>query len=120
MQYVTTEGIQGICPTGWHIPTNAELFKLGAIVYHEANVLRGEGTGFTNTSGFSGLLAGCRWYDGTFGGVLGWDSYFWSSTLDDEGWTTSMELDVRTWVDDTIGYVSLPKTVGASVRCAKD
>ncbi|MCP4252684.1 MAG: hypothetical protein GY775_04615 [Candidatus Scalindua sp.] len=24
MQYVTTEGTQGICPTGWHIPTDAE------------------------------------------------------------------------------------------------
>ncbi len=24
MQYVTTAGIQGICPTGWHIPTDAE------------------------------------------------------------------------------------------------
>ena len=24
MQYVTTEGVKGICPTGWHLPTDAE------------------------------------------------------------------------------------------------
>jgi uncharacterized protein (TIGR02145 family) len=27
MGYVTTPGVQGICPSGWHIPTNAE-FKI--------------------------------------------------------------------------------------------
>ena len=29
MQYTTTEGAQGICPTGWHIPTYAEWLSLG-------------------------------------------------------------------------------------------
>ena len=24
MQYLTNEGVQGICPQGWHIPTDAE------------------------------------------------------------------------------------------------
>lgn len=24
MQYSTTEGVQGICPVGWHIPTESE------------------------------------------------------------------------------------------------
>ena len=24
MQYTTTEGTQGICPGGWHLPTDAE------------------------------------------------------------------------------------------------
>ena len=28
MQYVTTEGVQGICPVGWHIPTNLEWCEL--------------------------------------------------------------------------------------------
>ncbi len=28
MQYDTTEGAQGICPDGWHIPTNMDLYTL--------------------------------------------------------------------------------------------
>lgn len=28
MQYSTTEGVQGICPAGWHIPTDAEQHTL--------------------------------------------------------------------------------------------
>ncbi|MCK6649671.1 MAG: hypothetical protein L6Q66_08445, partial [Bacteroidia bacterium] len=28
MQYITTQGAQGICPTGWHMPTRAEFQKL--------------------------------------------------------------------------------------------
>ena len=28
MQYSTTEGAQGICPTDWHIPTNAQWYEL--------------------------------------------------------------------------------------------
>ena len=24
MQYSATEGVKGICPTGWHLPTDAE------------------------------------------------------------------------------------------------
>lgn len=28
MQYSTTEGAQGICPAGWHIPTDAEWYAL--------------------------------------------------------------------------------------------
>ena len=29
MQYSTTEGAQGICPAGWHIPTDVEFYTLG-------------------------------------------------------------------------------------------
>jgi len=28
MQYITTQGVQGICPTGWHLPTDAEFTTL--------------------------------------------------------------------------------------------
>src|SRR5665647_1782373 len=32
MEYVTTPGIKGICPPGWHIPTHTELQKLDTTV----------------------------------------------------------------------------------------
>src|ERR1035437_7497296 len=58
MQYVTTPGTKGICPTGWHIPTYAELQTLATTVSNDGNALKavGQGTGSgagTNTSGFS-------------------------------------------------------------------
>ncbi len=28
MQYVTTAGVQGICPSGWHIPANAHVLAM--------------------------------------------------------------------------------------------
>lgn len=84
MQYVTTPGTKGICPTGWHIPTNAELHTLASVVGNDGNALKeiGQGSGGgegTNTSGFSALLVGSR----TDGGVfvsLSYYAYFWSST----------------------------------------
>src|SRR5664280_2936541 len=74
MQYVTTEGTKGICPSGWHIPTNAEFQTLGTTVSNDGNALKavGQGGTSTNTSGFSALLAGYRVYEGYFGN-LGYD-----------------------------------------------
>ena len=58
----------GICPTFWHLGrTN----YIEDYVMHDGNSLKavGQGSGFgsgTNSSGFSALLAGARWNDGTF------------------------------------------------------
>src|SRR5664280_2888803 len=84
MQYVTTAGAKGICPTGWHIPTYAEMQTLQTTVGHNGNALKavGQGTGNgigTNTSGFSALLAGDRYYTSSFFNLGGY-TYFWSST----------------------------------------
>src|SRR5664280_597345 len=84
MQYVTTEKAKGICPTGWHIPKNAEYQTLATTVSNNSNTLKavGQGTGNgagTNTSGFSALLAPDRELGGDFGG-LGFSTSFWSST----------------------------------------
>lgn len=72
MAYSTLEGAQGICPDGWHIPTESEFQTLIGNVSNSANALkevgqgRGDGSG-TNTSGFSARLAGVRKYtDGSF------------------------------------------------------
>jgi Fibrobacter succinogenes major domain (Fib_succ_major) len=43
MQYVTTSGTKGICPIGWHIPTNAELQTLGTKVSNDGNALKAVG-----------------------------------------------------------------------------
>ncbi len=72
MQYSTSPGAQGICPTGWHISTLAEFQTLSSAVGGDGNALKaiGQGSGGgegTNTSGFSALLAGYRHSsDGSF------------------------------------------------------
>jgi uncharacterized protein (TIGR02145 family) len=120
MQYVTTLGTKGICPTGWHIPTNAELYTLDTTVSNDdALKAVGQGTGSdagTNTSGFSALLAGYRNYYGYFG--LGYYTFFWSSTEYLTAYARGMYLDYG--VDSNVGFNRYYKAYGFSVRCAKD
>ncbi len=82
MQYVTTEGAQGICPDGWHMPTEAEVQTLITFVGNDGNALKredqgsGDGQG-TNTSGFSALLTGGKEYSGGYYSGLGeWGSIY--------------------------------------------
>ncbi|MDR3667553.1 MAG: FISUMP domain-containing protein, partial [Ignavibacteriaceae bacterium] len=61
----------GFCPTFWHTPSYNTFQSLLTDAIYDGNALKaaGEGTGFgegTNTSGFTALLAGCRWAAGTF------------------------------------------------------
>ncbi len=125
MGYTTTEGAQGICPNGWHIPTDAEQHTLDAyLATGSCNASRfgawdcdpaGTALKSGGSSGFEGLMAGFRSREGTFinqnnGG------YFWSSVLD----------DVYPWIrilfpgNSTVHRTTDYKNVGLSVRCLKD
>jgi uncharacterized protein (TIGR02145 family) len=124
MQYVTTPGTQGICPIGWHLPTQTELQTLEAVVGNNSNALKavGQGTGVgsgTNASGFSALLAGYRYYGPppSFSNN-GFNAYFWSSTVD-VGITNSYSM-VLNKSDVIVSVSSHTKTLGASVRCLND
>jgi uncharacterized protein (TIGR02145 family) len=84
MHYSSIGGAQGICPTGWHVPTFHDFFILTQTINNDGNALKevgqGEGLGAgTNTSGFSALFAGYRDYNGTFKD-LGNYPVFWSSS----------------------------------------
>lgn len=122
MQYINDPGAQGICPAGWHIPTIAEIQTLAITVAGDANALKasgqgsGEGAG-TNTSGFSALLAGYRFYSGSFIS-MGIESYFWSSTEYDISSAGNLSL----YYDDNLIYLGANdyKDYGFSIRCVKD
>ena len=124
MQYSTTPGAQGICPPGWHIPTLAEFQTLQSAVGGDGNALKavGQGAGLgegTNTSGFSALLAGYRYSDGTFYN-LGYYAYVWSSLQ--FRWTMPSYLVLATdypGVFMSSDYIQ-SRAGGASVRCVKD
>jgi uncharacterized protein (TIGR02145 family) len=118
MQYDTTEETQGICPSGWHIPTLTEFQILSTTVGDDGNALKaiGQGNG-TNTSGFSALLSGNRYYDGNFYN-LGASTYFWSST---EDFTYGAYYMGLYYYDSNIYYIiNIYKEYGFSVRCVKD
>lgn len=122
MQYTTTPGTKGICPSGWHIPTSLEFQTLSTAVGGDGNALKeiGQGTGGgagTNTSGFSALLAGIRFINGYFYS-LGYYTYFWSSSQTTADGADDMPLNNY---NSTISDYDDPlKEVGFSVRCLKD
>lgn len=121
MQYATTPGAQGICPTGWHIPTLVEIQTLSTTVYYDGNTLKaiGQGTGGgagTDQSGFSALFAGNRYTDGGFYNV-GEYLYFWSSTENGTANGTTLSL---TSLDSNTYFQYWLKNIGFCVRCIKD
>ena len=126
MQYTTTQGAQGICPSGWHIPTTADLVTLKTEVNQDGNTLKavGQGTGAgagTNTTGFSALLAGYHIYTGSFSN-LGSDVTFLSSTLHSFNSGSYLVYNMRLY--STGGYIPLDGLKwdyeGFSIRCLKD
>ncbi|MDP3149058.1 MAG: FISUMP domain-containing protein [Ignavibacteria bacterium] len=122
MGYSSTPDIKGICPDGWHIPTWSEFQTLGTSVNHDGNALKaiGQGTGIgtgTNTSGFTGLLAGYRSNDGYYD-LVGIQADFWSSTEYDAANARALELRYNSSFIDSPGA---PKDLfGISVRCIKN
>jgi uncharacterized protein (TIGR02145 family) len=122
MQYVEIEGVKGICPDGWHIPTYAEFQTLKTTVNSDGNALKEVGQGVasgagTNTSGFSALLAGDRSQFGNFRN-LGYYLNFWSSTSENATWNA---YSMYTYYSNSdIYFYDGNKNYGYSVRCLKD
>ena len=118
-------GVQGVCPTGWHLPSDAEWTVLTNYLGDNAGgKLKEAGfahwaapnEGATNETGFTALPGGGRYYDGTFyniGNYGGW----WSSTESgiDDAITRLMGYD-----DGGVSSDYNYKEVGFSVRCLRD
>ena len=126
MQYVTTEGTQGICPTGWHIPTDAEWCILENFLDATTDPgcsLSGQWRGTDcgtklkqgGSSGYDALLAGYRHTDGLFY-YSGAYEFMWSSTESGSGaWNRYLSLS-----GTRIARLTNSKLFGFSVRCVKD
>ncbi|RLA73976.1 MAG: hypothetical protein DRG11_06350 [Epsilonproteobacteria bacterium] len=111
MNGVDTEAAQGICPTGWHIPTKAELETLKT--YLGANA----GEKLTSTQGFSVgfdlALSGKREAGGFVG--RGSEASIWSSTQNGaNAWVYTINKN------GTNVLAESTKDTGASVRCLKN
>lgn len=122
----TAENSQGICPDGWHIPSDEEWKELEihlGMTRQEAdmtNTWRGSGAGTKlaqgGESGYEALFAGRRTNYGTYS-LFGSYEYMWTSTeYGQYAWRRCLEKGVS-----TVGrWNTFPKTYGFSVRCVKD
>jgi len=120
-------GVQGACPEGWHLPSDAEWTTLsdylGGISYaggklKEAGTAHwtGPNTGATNESGFTALPGGYHRNDGIFY-FIGSNGYWWSST--DHNTSSAWYRNLCNSYSDVFRYTST-KDIGFSVRCVRD
>ena len=137
----TPSGVQGICPNGWHVPSDAEWTQLTNFVSGQSAYLCSNNTEYiakalasttgwntssntcvvgniqssNNATGFGALPAG--YYDGNGYGGSGNGARFWSSTEASSGLAWGRLL--------SYGYAyvrrnSEYKDIGYSVRCLRD
>ena len=125
--WYTVSDSRNLCPTGWHVPTDAEWTTLITFLGGTSiagGKMRSTGTQYwlspnitaNNESGFSGLPGGLRGQNGIFneGGSRG---YWWSSSSANasQAWSRSASRSFS----DVLTIASL-KGNGYAVRCLKD
>ena len=125
MQYKNIEGSTGICPNGWHVPTDLDFDVLETYLGMPNELLNKTGSRGNNLgikllikkeTGFDALLSGCRnenglFYDANVGG------YFWTSSPDNIGKQAVSRSLIK---DDKSIYRSYQNFYkGFSVRCIK-
>lgn len=129
MQWSTNEGAQGICPPGWHIPTDNEWTELITFlggVSVAGGKMKEAGTahwaspnaGATNSSGFTGFPSGNRSGIGFFYNLTNYAD-IWSSSQNQNdtnaAWTRGLNYNTEE------AYRSdYAKIAGFSVRCLQD
>jgi uncharacterized protein (TIGR02145 family) len=128
MQYVNTSGGQGICPVGWHIPTDAEWTALenslprsdkasrlssNAALWFDGSL---EASIHFGTSGFNALPGGFRSSSSSFG--LRDNANFWSSTESSSTNVINRHIDFE--VSVATFDLNPSKLDGNSVRCRQN
>ena len=138
MQYTTQQGVQGMCPSGWHLPTDEEWkvlegavdsqYWIGDTEWNPCYTTRGFDAGMnlkttsgwsnngngTDLFGFSALPGGYRFDSGDFT-HLGGLGHFWTSSGDvSHAFVRSFEG----WPGITRDFYK--NRYGKSVRCIKD
>jgi uncharacterized protein (TIGR02145 family) len=125
--YTVNTGI--LCPTGWHVPSDNDWTILSDYLggetvaggkLKEAGTLHwsSPNTGADNSTGFTALPGGSRYYKDASFNRNGLDGYWWSSTAynNDQAWGRNIGF--------FYGYfyrnLAWDKQWGLSVRCLKD
>jgi len=142
MGYTTTPGVQGICPDGWHLPTDAEWTALTTYVSSQPAYLCNTNTSYiakalaattnwnsysgtctvgnnlaaNNATNFTALPGGFRSTDGSFYDVSVGGNFWSSSAIDaSDAWYRDLDYDSA-----DVNRFNNYKSFGFSVRCLKD
>jgi uncharacterized protein (TIGR02145 family)/uncharacterized repeat protein (TIGR02543 family) len=121
---------KGICPTGWHIPSDAEWTALTDFVGSTAgtelkatsgwNSCGSSGSGSSNlcedSHGFAALPGGGGYSGGYFSNV-GYDGYWWSSSENNASYAYIRRMY---YYDDGVYWDYYNKSYLFSVRCLQD
>jgi uncharacterized protein (TIGR02145 family) len=118
---------RGLCPTGWHEPSDAEWTTLrthlggdliagGAMKEAGLTHWASPNTDATNSSGFSGLPGGYVKNGGSYFGIGEYGNW-WSST---ENATTSAWACGLYYFEGMVSPFAIDKRYGYSVRCVRD
>jgi len=120
-------GVQGICPAGWHVPSNAEWTELVTSLGGSSTAgseLKEEGTTYwknpnndaTNASGFTARPAGMLTETLVAGDIRTY-AYFWTATESDG---TYAFIKGMTNSSASVFESAVGKDTYRSVRCKKD
>src|SRR5690554_1799854 len=120
-------GVQGVCPDGWHLPSDAEWTELtdylggtidagGKLKETGTTHWNSPNTGATNETGFTALPGGYRDGDGAFD-FVGDRGYWWSAT---ESNADSAGTRFMYYYYSYVYRNYYDKELGFSVRCLRD
>ena len=121
--WYAVDDARGLCPSGWHVPTDGEwtvlIDHLGGESVAGGQMKTtygwyGGGNG-TNSSGFSGLPGGYRFDDGGFY-AAGLYAYWWGSSPNGSYAYARYLLSIN----EGVYRSSYPPRFGFSVRCVRD
>jgi uncharacterized protein (TIGR02145 family) len=114
MQFDETEELQGMCPPGWHVPSETDWNILFA--YYINNGFAGAPLLYTGYSGFNALLSGARVINRSWV-YQGFATFFWSSTRHRpyKAWAHAMNM-----YDPSVSVYPAYRMNAFSVRCVRD
>ncbi|MBN2682504.1 MAG: hypothetical protein JXR58_08340 [Bacteroidales bacterium] len=124
---IVYEQHQGICPAGWHVPSDEEFMilemELGMTEAQAnlANTWRGALIGdmlkLGGSTGFDGLLSGRYSTPGSYSVI---SNYEYPHTSTEYGANFAWRRCLRSTSNDVGRWNTFPKSYGLSVRCLKD
>ncbi|MFH1161600.1 MAG: FISUMP domain-containing protein [bacterium] len=114
MCYADAEHSQGLCPPGWHVPSESNWNMLFANWTN--NAFAGAPLKYSGYSGFNALLAGAEFFNRSWN-FDGFATFFWSSTSHGpwKAWAHGMND-----YDYSVSYYPSYRSNAFSVRCVRD
>ena len=128
----TTIPLKGVCPSGWHLPSETEWRALVALLGSSKSgiLLRSVGTSWSqgggeDSVGLRALPAGYRFVDAAYPNFFGTrgqttDAYFWTSTQSSLDGSRAGSVRISGSAPAVDFLANAPKSDAYSVRCVED